>query len=40
VISSGKQALDAVMLERGRMEAESVPLLEREEVARPRRLSD
>ena len=35
VISSGKQALDAVMLERGRMGAESVMLIEREEVAGP-----
>jgi len=35
VISSGKQALDAVMLERGRMVAESVMLIEREEVASP-----
>ena len=29
VISSGKQALDAVMLEMGRMVAESVMLMER-----------
>lgn len=35
VISSGKQALDALMLEMGRMVAESVMLLEREEVAGP-----
>jgi hypothetical protein len=35
VISSGKEALDAVMLEMGRMVAESVMLIEREEVARP-----
>ena len=35
VISSGKQALDAVMLEMGRMVAESVMLMEREEVAGP-----
>lgn len=35
VISSGKQALDAVMLERGRLVAESVMLIEREEVAGP-----
>jgi transposase-like protein len=35
VISSGKQALDAVMLEMGRMVAESVMLIEREEVAGP-----
>ena len=34
VISSGKQALDAVMLEMGRMVAESI-MLEREEVAGP-----
>ena len=33
VIRSGKQALDAVMLEMGRMVAESVMLIEREEVA-------
>lgn len=33
VIHSGKQALDAVMLEMGRMVAESVLLMEREEVA-------
>ena len=32
VIHSGKQALDAVMLEMGRMVAESVMLIEREEV--------
>ena len=32
VIRSGKQALDAVMLEMGRMVAESVMLMEREEV--------
>jgi len=32
VISSGKQALDAVMLEMGRLVAESVMLMEREEV--------
>lgn len=35
VIHSGKQALDAVMLEMGRMVAESVMLMEREEVAGP-----
>lgn len=35
VIRSGKQALDAVMLERGRMVAESVMLMEWEEVAGP-----
>jgi putative transposase len=35
VISSGKQALDAVMLEMGRMVAESVMLIEREEVTGP-----
>jgi transposase-like protein len=35
VISSGKEALDAVMLEMGRMVAESVMLMEREEVAGP-----
>lgn len=35
VIRSGKQALDAVMLEMGRMVAESVMLIEREEVAGP-----
>ena len=35
VISSGKQALDAVMLEMGRMVAESVMLMEREEVSGP-----
>ena len=35
VISSGKQALDAVMLEMGRLVAESVMLMEREEVAGP-----
>lgn len=35
VIRSGKQALDAVMLEMGRMVAESVRLMEREEVAGP-----
>ena len=35
VISSGKQALDAVMLEMGRMVAESVMLIEREEGAGP-----
>lgn len=35
VISSGKQALDAVMLEMGRMVAERVMLMEREEVAGP-----
>lgn len=32
VIRAGKQALDAVMLEMGRMVAESVMLMEREEV--------
>ena len=35
VISFGKQALDAVMLEMGRMVAESVMLMEREEIAVP-----
>ena len=35
VISAGKQALDAVMLEMGRMVAESVMLIEREEMAGP-----
>ena len=35
VIGSGKQALDAVMLEMGRMVAESIMLMEREEVAGP-----
>jgi len=35
VIRSGKQALDAVMLEMGRMVAESVMLIEREELAGP-----
>jgi hypothetical protein len=35
VIRSGKQALDAVMLQMGRMVAESVMLMEREEVAGP-----
>ena len=35
VISSGKQALDAMMLEMGRMVAESVMLIEREEVTEP-----
>ena len=35
VICSGKQALDGVMLEMGRMVAESVMLIEREEVAGP-----
>jgi hypothetical protein len=35
VIGSGKQALDAVMLERGRMVAESIMLIEREELAGP-----
>jgi hypothetical protein len=35
VISSGKQALDAVMLEMGRLVAESVMLMEREEIAGP-----
>jgi transposase-like protein len=35
VIRSGKQALDAVMLEMGRMVAESVMLMEREEIAGP-----
>ncbi len=34
VIRSGKQALDAVMLEMGRMVDESVMLMEHEEVAR------
>ena len=33
VLSSGKQALDAVRLERRRMVAERVMLIEREEVA-------
>lgn len=35
VIHSGKQSLDAVMLEMGRIVAESVMLMEREEVAGP-----
>lgn len=35
VLHSDKQALDAVMLEMGRMVAESVMLIEREEVAGP-----
>jgi len=35
VISAGKQALDAVILEMGRMVAESVRLIEREERAGP-----
>jgi hypothetical protein len=35
VISSGKQALDVMMLEMGRLVAESVMLMEREEVAGP-----
>ncbi|NOU11842.1 MAG: IS256 family transposase [Nitrospira sp.] len=35
VIHSGKQALDAVMLDMGRMVAESVMLMEREEIAGP-----
>lgn len=35
VIHSGKQALDAVMLEMGRLVAESVMLIERKEVAGP-----
>lgn len=35
VLQSGKQALDAVMLEMGRLVAESVMLIEREEVAGP-----
>ena len=35
VISSGKQALDAVMLEMGRLVAESVMLMEREQIAGP-----
>jgi putative transposase len=35
VISSGKQALDAVMLEMGRLVAESVMLMEREQMAGP-----
>ena len=35
VIGSGKQALDAVMLEMGRMVAESIMLIEREELAGP-----
>lgn len=35
VISTGKQALDAVMLEMGRLVAESVMLIEREETAGP-----
>ena len=34
-ISSGKPALDAVMLEMGRMVAESIMLIEREELAGP-----
>lgn len=40
VIHSGKQALDAVMLEMGRLVAESVMLIEREELAGPGLLSD
>lgn len=35
VISSGKQALDAVMLKMGRLVAESIMLIEREEVTGP-----
>lgn len=35
VIQSGKQALDAVMLEMGRMVGESIMLMEREEIAGP-----
>jgi transposase-like protein len=35
VISSGKQALDSVMLEMGRLVAESIMLIEREELAGP-----
>jgi hypothetical protein len=35
VIGSGTQALDAVMLEMGRMVAESIMLIEREELAGP-----
>ena len=35
VLHSGKQALDAVMLEMGRMVAESVMLIEREEITGP-----
>lgn len=35
VIRSGKQALDAVMLEMGRLVAESIMLIEREELAGP-----
>ena len=35
VISSGKQALDVVMLEMGRLVAESIMLIEREELAGP-----
>jgi hypothetical protein len=35
VIHSGKQALDAVRLERGRMVSESIMLMEREESAGP-----
>jgi hypothetical protein len=35
VISSGKQALDAVMLEMGRLVAESILLMESEEVTGP-----
>jgi transposase-like protein len=35
VIGSGKQALDTVMLEMGRMVAESIMLIEREELAGP-----
>ena len=35
VISSGKQALDAVRRERGRMMAGSIMLIEREELAGP-----
>ncbi|MDH4086588.1 MAG: hypothetical protein OEV27_01925 [Nitrospira sp.] len=35
VISAGKQALDAVMREMGRLVAESIMLMEREEAAGP-----
>ena len=35
VIRSGKQALDAVILEMGRLMAESIILIEREELAGP-----
>jgi hypothetical protein len=40
VIHSGKQALDAVMLEMGRLVGESIMLMEREEIAGPGLPSD